>query len=547
MLTYAAPAERTIEPVVQNERPWLLLLLSLFWLLPGLIGHDPWKPLENQSVAVIQSLLQSAEWSLPTLAGAPYLEHAPLYYWCAAALGRVLGWFGVPLHDAARLTTGLWMALAMWGVGLAGRELFGKRYGRVAVVALISGVGMLQWGHHVSPAVVALAAFAWQLYALALARRMALAAGAVLGLSWLVLLLGATWSEVLLSISCALLLAVFPAWRRSGYLAALLAALVIAVPLGLLWPLSLQRHAPEAFDLWWHDLAFGPYGGATDLRFFHKPGYLPSIVMWFAFPVLPMAVWSLWLNRRNLFDSCWVLAGLQAVAVVLWLIFAGEPGEAQALMLLVPLSVLAAASVDELRRGAASSLYWFGILTFGTLALALWGIWLAMLIGWPVKIVAALQAYNPANVPISGIGLVFAIIVSAAWVRVLFRSRPLGRRAITGWACSVTLVWGVLVGLWQPWLDSSKSYRKIGQDLSQVVAARQPGCVLLWNTTLEQRGGLIYFSGLDLQLAESDERCPWLLAQEAHPLVGRGLTQVWSGRRPGENSERFYLYRRGKK
>lgn len=547
MLTYAAPAERPVEPVVQSEKPWLLLLLCLIWLVPGLIGHDPWKPLENQSVAVIQGLMLSDDWSLLTLAGAPYLEHAPLYYWCAAVLGRVLGWFGIPLHDAARLTTGLWMALAMWGVGLAGRELFGNRYGRVAVVALISGVGMLQWGHHASPAVVVLAAFAWQLYALALARRQALVAGAVLGVAWLVLLLGASWSEALLAISCALLLVVFPAWRRSGYLAALLAALVIAVPLGLLWPLSLQRHAPQVFNLWWHEQAFGLYGGATDLRFFHKPGYLLSIVMWFAFPVLPMAIWSLWLNRRNLLDSSWVLAGLQSFAVMVWLVCAGEPGEAQALLLLVPLSVLAAAGVDELRRGAASSLYWFGILTFGTLALVLWGIWLAMLVGWPEKIIAMLQNYNAARVPIDGAGLVFAIVVTAAWVRVLFRSRPLGRRAITGWACSVTLVWGVLVGLWQPWLDSSKSYRDIGKNLSQVVNAGQAGCVLLWNTTLEQRGGLLYFSGLDLRLSEGDTHCPWLLAQDAHPLAGMGLTQVWTGRRPGESSERFYLYARPKK
>lgn len=541
MLTYAPSPAHAAENVPQNEKPWLLLLLCLFWLLPGLIGHDPWKPAENQSVAIISAFLSGADWSIPMLGGLPYLEHAPLYYWCAAGLGKLLGWLGMALHDAARLSTGIWMALAMWGVGLAGRELHGRRQGRVAVVALIGSIGLLLWGHHVSPAAAAFAAFSWQLYALALARRRPLHAGGLLGISWLVLMLGATWAELLLAVLAALLLLPFTAWRRSGYLATLLAAFVIAVPLGLLWPLSLYKQAPAVFDLWWQDQSMGLYGGMGALRLFHEPGYLPSIIVWFAFPVLPLAGWSLWLYRAALRESRWVLLLIQSVLVAFWLFFAGAPNESQALLLLVPLAVAAAAGVDDLRYSAASSLYWFGATTLGAIALMLWGAWLVLQLGWPAGLVEELHRRNPSFTPTIGLGVLFAVGISVTWWRVLVGRRTLGRRAVTAWACGLTLVWGLLVGLWQPWLDSTKSYRQVGLGL-QLAAKAYPGCVATPGVGAAQIGGLAYFSGLDLRwLGGADgAHCPLLLTSIERADAGLLL---WVGSRAGEGSEHFYLYR----
>ena len=49
---------------------------------------------------------------------------------------------------------------------------------------------------------------------------------------------------------------------------------------------------------------------------------------------------------------------------------------ANALPLLVPLALLAALEVDSLKRGFSGALDWFGILTFGLLALAHVGLWI---------------------------------------------------------------------------------------------------------------------------------------------------------------------------
>ena len=146
MLTYIPPSERPVLSSAPKEAPWHLLLLCAVWLLPGLVGHDPWKPAENQTVAVIQHMLHSGNWLLPQLAGQPWLDQAPLYYWVAAGFGKLFGGLGLALHDVVRLSTGLWAALAMWGVGMAGRELYGVRQGRVAVadeVAELLGAKMV--------------------------------------------------------------------------------------------------------------------------------------------------------------------------------------------------------------------------------------------------------------------------------------------------------------------------------------------------------------------------------------------------------------------
>ncbi len=53
-----------------------------------------------------------------------------------------------------------------------------------------------------------------------------------------------------------------------------------------------------------------------------------------------------------------------------------DPSLIDALPLLVPFALLASLEVDSLRRGFSAALDWFGILTFGLLAIVVWGIWI---------------------------------------------------------------------------------------------------------------------------------------------------------------------------
>ncbi|UXY17024.1 hypothetical protein N8I74_08445 [Chitiniphilus purpureus] len=537
MLTYVPPAEREVS-VVPSQKPWLLVLLCVLWLLPGLVGHDPWKPAELETAAVVKRFVQDGYWVLPRFADVAYLEFAPLYYWSAAVLAWPLSRLGMDIHDAGRLATGLWMALAMWGIGLAGRELYGRRQGRVAVVVLIGSVGLVIWGHQLAPQVLLVAAFSWHAFALAHSTRRPVLAGLALGLAWLVLLLGASWAEFLLALASALLLPIFKPWRRAVFLAAFVTALVVSLPIAAVWALWLHQFSTAAFDAWWRFDALGPFGGFAHLRWFHRFGFLIATVPWFTWPALPLAIWGIWANRRQWREPGIALPALMAGLTLVWLACAGEVRDYSLLPLLVPLALLATASIDALQRGAAAALNWFGMMTFGIGALVLWLAWFALHTGMPPQLLQRIEALNPDHVPSVAVpGLIFAAILSVVWWGVLARKRPLGRLAVTNWACGVTLFWGVLIGLWQPWLDETKSYREVATGLAAAWGERS-GCLDVSSTPQAMVVSLDYFT--ELKLRRYDGRpCRWQLHQG---LALPDESVLWQGARRGDDArERFYL------
>src|SRR5688500_10924896 len=52
----------------------LFILICMTWILPGLIGHEPWKGDEAATFGIIYQMLKSGQWLIPTLAGEPFLE-----------------------------------------------------------------------------------------------------------------------------------------------------------------------------------------------------------------------------------------------------------------------------------------------------------------------------------------------------------------------------------------------------------------------------------------------------------------------------------------
>ncbi|MET5013286.1 glycosyl transferase, partial [Burkholderia pseudomallei] len=70
-----------------------------------------WKQDETYPFGIIQHMLESGEFVVPTNAGQPFLEKPPLYYWVATGFAWLFSRF-LPLNDAARLASALLDALA---------------------------------------------------------------------------------------------------------------------------------------------------------------------------------------------------------------------------------------------------------------------------------------------------------------------------------------------------------------------------------------------------------------------------------------------------
>jgi 4-amino-4-deoxy-L-arabinose transferase-like glycosyltransferase len=58
---------------VLNSKAALFLLLVAVWLLPGLIGRDPWKADEAYTYGLVLHIIETGDHVVPTLAGEPFL------------------------------------------------------------------------------------------------------------------------------------------------------------------------------------------------------------------------------------------------------------------------------------------------------------------------------------------------------------------------------------------------------------------------------------------------------------------------------------------
>ncbi|MGE5617264.1 MAG: ArnT family glycosyltransferase, partial [Bacillota bacterium] len=62
---------------------WIVAVIAAMYVLPGLVGHDPWKPDEAYIFGVVYHMLQSGDWIVPQVAGVPFMEKPPMYHWVA--------------------------------------------------------------------------------------------------------------------------------------------------------------------------------------------------------------------------------------------------------------------------------------------------------------------------------------------------------------------------------------------------------------------------------------------------------------------------------
>jgi len=74
--------------------------------------------------------------------------------------------------------------------------------------------------------------------------------------------------------------------------------------------------------------------------------------------------------------------------------------EVFALPILLPLALLANAALPTLRGGAANALDWFGIMTFGFVAILMWWGWAGLLLNNHAKITLWLKDYQPGFEPV---------------------------------------------------------------------------------------------------------------------------------------------------
>jgi 4-amino-4-deoxy-L-arabinose transferase-like glycosyltransferase len=515
--------------------PAVLALIALAFIAPGLTGHDPWKSFDAISIEIAHQMQLSGDWIVPRVAGEPWLEDAPLYHWLALAFGKLLGW-AIPFHDAARLASGLCMALALF--------FLYRVAGAAGPLLLIGSIGLFVHAHEAVPDLAALAAVCAAYAALPRAHERPLRNGAAFGAALGLAVLGSGWVAAL-ALGAAVLLAhtVCAPWRGAKALPFLGAAAAACLLVAASWPLALAQRSPELAAAWW-SLATGTRGHwLSNLRYF------VGISSWFTWPAWPLAAWALWALRRHWREPRLFVPAAAFVLTFAGITVVGPDQDITAIALLPPLALLGAEGVQLLRRGAAAALDWFGVMTFTVFAALLWLGYVAMMTGVPPKIAHNFVKNTPGfEAHFAAVPLLLALALAAGWLYIAFFTPPSPMRGVARWAAGVALLWGSFAALYMPWADYQKSYGSVALQLRSKVPA-DAGCIARKNLGVTPRAAFSYHAGLrTVPLnAARPEACRLLLVQ-GHPQDERdGPNAAWSKiadvGRPGDKAERFRLYR----
>jgi len=509
----------------------VLLLLSLCFVLPGLLGRSPWRDTELASFGAMLDMARHGDhWLHPQVLGQTVAVKAWLPYWLGALSIKAFPF--LPADLAARMPFGALLLLTLASTWYAmyhlarlpaaqpvmfafGGEAHPTDYARAladtALLALVASLGLAQLSHQSTPDMAQLACCALLLYGCA---RLASAHAERTWLSALVwwlgsvglALSGAPWLGLVLGLVWLVWLASSGYVKRhvvQGWWVWLLCGTGTLLSAMLAWKLELPRRVEVWTNLeqWLHWPSWQTYG---------------QLLLWFTWPAGLLSLWTLWRWRQRLSSAhvllpLWfVLAGMGSS----WLLNADD----RALLVALPaMACLAAFALPTLSRSVTALLDWFALLFFSTSALVIWVYWLAMQTGIPVKAAASVSRLVPGFEPVFSLWLFApAALITLTWLGLLRwrigRHRPALWKSLVLSAAGSTLCWTLLMTLWLPLLNFGLGLEPIARRIAAVTPAGT--CVLVHGLDQGQITALQYHGGLDTRRAgkDSSDSCQRLVA-----------------------------------
>lgn len=527
-------------------------LLLLAWMLPGLVGRDPWKADEAYSFGLVLNMVQTGDVVVPMLGSDPFMEKPPVFYFTSTLFTRVLSPVLAP-HEAARAACVFYMGLTFLFLALSSREVNGPGSGWLAVLLLMGSVGLVHTAHMLQTDLSLVAGYTLALYGILLGVRRPWAGGVLCGLgTGLGFLSKGLLAPGALGVTVLCLLG-FKAWRNRNYWRLLGGILLAVLPWVVIWPWALYHRSPDLFRDWfWNNNVTRLIGGSPYAGNEHRPVWFYLVLLCgFGWPVFPLALWGLWKERRSVFKETGVRV-LGVAILVLWAVLsaASQKRSLYATPLLPPLAVLAVRGVRGLGERFARMAQVTVVSVCAVGVSAAWFGWSALFTHWPAIVLQRVRVQIPDYTPAFSVGAVgVASAATLAWVFLVVRRRGASGASVTiGWAAGVALIYLLGMTLWLPVTNGSSGYQHDFAGLRETLG-EQPGLVSSQGLGEPQRAMLHYYTGLKPWREETHGPidCRWELIQgldqegrRPHP-PDPAWRLAWSGR---HHRELFCLYRR---
>ncbi|MBI1889815.1 MAG: glycosyltransferase [Burkholderiales bacterium] len=553
---------------------WGLFALCLLYILPGLIGRDPWKNEDAAGFGIMWTMAHGTwqDWLTPNIVGLAMSQEGPLAYWIGALFIQLFGWL---LGDvlAARIAsvafflvgaTSVWYAAYLLGRRNDSQPLrlaFGgqpepRDYGRTladgALLIFLGCLGLLVHSHSTSANALHISLVAFSLYAAArFFENNSARAAIVLGIALGLMALTRTW---LMPLALWLALVIYDTLQNKSLNPRLLAlTLPIAVLVPSAWIIAL--HSTQAAG----NMQFAAWM-ATSFRQLNPPSldalkYLVVNGIWFVWPAWPFAAWAVyaWRRQYNALHIALPFIFCNTIALLAILNVHSEPGIL--LPLLPSLAILAAFGLPTMKRGTINAVDWFSVMTLTTVAGFIWLGWIAKQTGWPAQLARNAFKLAPGFKPEFNLfALIVAIAASAGWIALVHwrisRRPPVLWRAVVLSSGGVILCWLLIMTLWLPWGNYMRSYGAVARQLA--LELPHTGYCVEAYVGPAQRASFAYLGGVTFARNDSAQ-CDYLLLQDNNRrkddvrIITRSAQQwrlLWEGRRPADRDERFRLYQR---
>jgi 4-amino-4-deoxy-L-arabinose transferase-like glycosyltransferase len=542
---------RTAAALSPRAAAAVLVALVVAYLVPGLIGHEPWKADEPYTFGVVYHMLRTGDWVVPTVGGIPFVEKPPLYYWVSWATAAIASPF-LPLHDGARIASALFVVASLAATAWAARLCWGEGVALPAVVLFIATLGLESHAQKMQVDLALLAGFSVAVLGLAACARDRPWGGAVLGLGvGAGFLAKGLFAPGVLGAAAILLPLCFARWRNRRYATQLVYAAGAALPLLLIWPIALWLRSEALFAEWFWDNNLGRFAGFSvgKLGAAYEPGSWSETLPWFLFPLWIYVLGAAAAER----GKAWREPGMQiafAVCVVAAFVLAVSASMRAVYILPVipPLVLAAAPALLTPERAAGKTLAIFSVALAATGAVVVWGAWYLLVTGGMLPNAQRIGRVLPLPfaMPVLLPALLAAIALTAGYVALVVIHRRLAAPSLALWVGTLALLWGLAMTLLVPWLDAAKGYREVFTDLARHLPP-DPNCIVMDGPGESERALVEYFTGVaPRQRFNHEEECAALLWMGAggkgHPAHAPEWRMVWSGNRRAEWNEKFELY-----
>ncbi len=560
------------QSAVRRLPRWALLMLCIAYIVPGYVMRGPWRSADMEAFGYMRELaLGHTSWLAPELSGLAVSPDGLLPYWLGAfSIQLFQGLIGPEMAARLPFIALLVMTLVAtwWGAYYLARSpgaqpvsfAFGGEanttdYARTladgALLALVSCLGLAQLSHETTSYVAQLGFIALLFFAAAAMPYHALKAGLSLLAGMVGLALsGAPAIAVAIGLGCSLIALFSHSWGDKAErnereallwsLAWLAATTVAALLAGLLHQWLWRIVSTDTAKDW--DSLF-------------------QMLLWFCWPAWPLALWTLWVWRRqlrrpllnpHLTIAAW-FAFVPLVATLTTL-----PADRALLLTFPAVATLAAFALPTLRRSIGALIDWFTLLLFSILAITIWVVWLSLQTGFPAKTASNMARLAPYfKAEFEWLPFLLALAATVFWARLVVwrtsRNRSALWKSLVLPASGATLGWLLITTLWMPVLDHARSYEyQMRQVAQHLPAPSAQACVHTYGMNRAQIAALRYYTNLDtkLLLKGQADQCDWLVIdneryQEADKTELRAHWEpVTVIKRPTGRSEELLIARR---